>query len=135
MPEASWGRRSGWLTCLTIEPREFGVDREALRVALEAENIEARPVWKPMHLQPVFARFQHVGGTVAEDLFARGLCPPSGSSLSTGDLDRIVRVVRHAHRQVGRARRVSGLPSLKVEKRVFDVALSALGLALLWPLL
>jgi len=134
MPEASWGRHSRWLTCLTIEPREFGVDREALRVALEAENIEARPVWKPMHLQPVFARYQHVGGTVAEDLFARGLCLPSGSSLSTGDLDRIVRVVRHAHRQVGRARRVSGLPSLKVEKRVFDVVLSALGLALLWPL-
>src|SRR5216683_818010 len=104
------------------------VGRGQLRV------LEARPVWKPMHLQPVFARYQHVGGTVAEDLFARGLCLPSGSSLSTGDLDRIVRVVRHAHRQVGRARRVSGLPSLKVEKRVFDVVLSALGLALLWPL-
>src|SRR2546421_354102 len=61
MPEAPWGRPSRWLTCVTIHPSAFGTDREALRLALEAENIEARPVWKPMHLQPVFARYPHVG--------------------------------------------------------------------------
>jgi pyridoxal phosphate-dependent aminotransferase EpsN len=99
MPEAPWGRSSRWLTCLTVEPREFGMDREGLRLALEAENIEARPVWKPMHLQPVFARYPRVGGAVAEDLFARGLCLPSGSSLSSAELERVVQVIQRAHRR------------------------------------
>jgi len=105
MPEARWGRHSRWLTCLTVDPREFGVDREALRLALEAENIEARPVWKPMHLQPVFARHERIGGSVAEDLFARGLCLPSGSSLSVGDLERIVDVIQRARRDAGERRK------------------------------
>jgi len=108
MPEAPWGRASRWLSCLTIDPDEFGMDREALRLTLEAENIEARAVWKPMHLQPVFARYQHVGGAVAEDLFARGLCLPSGSSLSNDDLERVVRVIRRARRGVS-ARRPAAL--------------------------
>ena len=105
MPEAPWGRSSRWLTCLTIEPREFGLDREALRIALEAEDIESRPVWKPMHLQPAFAYCPRVGGGVAEDLFDRGLCLPSGSSLSLSDLERIVGIIRQARRRrsVGRA--------------------------------
>jgi dTDP-4-amino-4,6-dideoxygalactose transaminase len=94
MPEAGWGRHTRWLTCLTIDPAAFGADREAVRVALEAENIEARPVWKPMHLQPVFARYPTVGGTVAEGLFDRGLCLPSGSNLCFADLERIVAAVR-----------------------------------------
>lgn len=94
MPEAPWGRSSRWLTCITIDPGQFGVDREAVRLALAAENIEARPVWKPMHLQPVFAGCDCFGGTVAEDLFARGLCLPSGSNLSSADLERVVAVVR-----------------------------------------
>ena len=55
MPEAPWGECSFWLTCLTVDPQVCGVDREAIRVALDAAEIEARPVWKPMHLQPVFA--------------------------------------------------------------------------------
>lgn len=96
MPEAPWGRSSRWLTSLTIEPREFGVDREAVRLALEAQNIESRPVWKPMHLQPVFAAYHRVGGAVAEDLFARGLCLPSGSNLAVADLQRVVHVIRRA---------------------------------------
>jgi pyridoxal phosphate-dependent aminotransferase EpsN len=108
MPEAPWGRHSRWLTCLTIDPRDFGMDREALRLALEAENIEARPVWKPMHLQPVFAQCQRIGGTVAEDLFARGLCLPSGSNLSTADLERIVEVIRRACRRLSPRRRIPG---------------------------
>ncbi len=109
MPEAAWGRHSRWLTCLVIEPREFGVDREVVRAALEAAGIEARPVWKPMHLQPVFAGYPRVGGAVAEDLFARGLCLPSGSSLTPGDLERIVAVICRAHPRRGSTRRIARL--------------------------
>jgi pyridoxal phosphate-dependent aminotransferase EpsN len=94
MPEAPWNRCTRWLTCVLIDPAKFGVDRETVRLALEAENIEARPVWKPMHLQPVFAGCESFGGAVAEDLFNRGLCLPSGSNLSETDLQRVVDVVR-----------------------------------------
>jgi pyridoxal phosphate-dependent aminotransferase EpsN len=94
MPEADYGRATRWLTCITVDPQRFGADREGIRLALEAVNIEARPVWKPMHLQPVFARCRVRGGTVAQELFARGLCLPSGSSLTAGDLERVVEGVR-----------------------------------------
>jgi pyridoxal phosphate-dependent aminotransferase EpsN len=98
MPEAPWGRSSRWLTCVLIDPKKFGVDREAVRMALAAENIEARPVWKPMHLQPVFAGCECFGGAVASDLFAWGLCLPSGSNLSVLDLERVVAAVRRCLR-------------------------------------
>jgi pyridoxal phosphate-dependent aminotransferase EpsN len=94
MPEAPWGRCTRWLTCIQVEPGVFGADREDLRQALEAENIEARPVWKPMHLQPVFAGCETYGGGVAERLFARGLCLPSGSNLQPTDLARVVAAVK-----------------------------------------
>ena len=93
MPEAAYGQATRWLTCLTIDPELFGRDREAVRLALEAANIEARPVWKPMHLQPVFRDCRVRGGAVGERLFERGLCLPSGSSLTPDDVDRIVRVI------------------------------------------
>lgn len=98
MPEAPWNRCTRWLTCILVDPAKFGVDREAIRLALETENIEARPVWKPMHLQPVFAHCDKFGGEVAEDLFNRGLCLPSGSNLTEGDLQRVVEVVRRLRR-------------------------------------
>ncbi|HEX8272049.1 MAG TPA: aminotransferase class I/II-fold pyridoxal phosphate-dependent enzyme [Longimicrobiaceae bacterium] len=98
MPEAEWGRHNRWLTTLTIDPDAFGADRETVRLALEAENAEARPVWKPMHLQPVFAEFPAVGGAVAEDLFERGLCLPSGSNLAPADLERVVETIRAVRR-------------------------------------
>jgi len=94
MPEADWGRHTRWLTTLTIDAEAFGATPEEVRLALEAENIEARPVWKPMHLQPVFRGFETVGGTVAENLFTRGLCLPSGSNLGEEDLRRVVEIVR-----------------------------------------
>lgn len=94
MPEAEWGRHTRWLTCLTIDAEAFGATPEAVRLALEAENIEARPVWKPMHLQPVYAGYESIGGAVAEDLFARGLCLPSGSAMTEGDIARVVEAVR-----------------------------------------
>jgi dTDP-4-amino-4,6-dideoxygalactose transaminase len=94
MPEAPWGRHARWLSCITIDPAAFGTDRETVRLALEAENIEARPVWKPMHRQPIFAACPTIGGAVAETLFERGLCLPSGSSLTASDLARVTEVIR-----------------------------------------
>jgi dTDP-4-amino-4,6-dideoxygalactose transaminase len=104
MPEAEWGRANRWLTCLTIDEELFGVDREAVRLALEEANIESRPVWKPMHLQPVFASCEAIGGSVAEDLFLRGLCLPSGSSLTEEELHRVVSVIRKCYRSVAVSR-------------------------------
>lgn len=96
MPEAPWGRHTRWLTVITIDPARFGADREAVRLALEAENIETRPIWKPMHMQPIFAGCEVVGGAVAEGLFRDGLCLPSGSAMCSADLERVVAVVRRA---------------------------------------
>ncbi len=89
-PEAPWGQSTRWLTCLTIDPDLAGVTREQVRLALEAENIEARPVWKPMHLQPVFAGAEMHGGKVSARLFDQGLCLPSGAGMSSEDRDRVI---------------------------------------------
>ena len=102
MPEAPWGHCTRWLTCITIDPGVFGADREAIRLALEAQNIESRPVWKPMHLQPVFAGCEHLGGSVSEQLFERGLCLPSGSNLTDGDLARVVDIVASTYQSRAR---------------------------------
>jgi dTDP-4-amino-4,6-dideoxygalactose transaminase len=99
MPEAAFGRATRWLTCLTIAPDAFGCDRETLRLALAAQQIEARPVWKPLHLQPVFAKYEHIGGDVAADLFDRGLCLPSGSNLTASDLDRTIQTILSVNSQ------------------------------------
>ncbi|MEW5804406.1 MAG: DegT/DnrJ/EryC1/StrS family aminotransferase, partial [bacterium] len=80
MPEAPYGKCTRWLTCLTIDPNRCGTDRDAIIAALSRENIESRPVWKPLHLQSAFQGCICRGGTVAEDLFIRGLCLPSGSN-------------------------------------------------------
>ncbi len=94
MPEAPWGRATRWLTCITVDPAQFGATREDIRLALEAENIESRPLWKPMHLQPVFQDCEVVGGGVAEALFRDGLCLPSGTALTDAELERVAAVVR-----------------------------------------
>jgi dTDP-4-amino-4,6-dideoxygalactose transaminase len=94
MPIADYGRPNYWLTVVLITPEQFGVDRETVRLALEAENIESRPIWKPMHMQPVFAGYRIRGGAVSEDLFARGLCLPSGNQMTTEDLERVVSIIR-----------------------------------------
>lgn len=98
MPQVPWGSANYWLSCITIDEKKFGASAEQVRKALEAEHIEARPVWKPLHLQPLFAGCRCRGGAVAEDIFAQGLCLPSGSSLTLGQLERIVGVVRSAAR-------------------------------------
>lgn len=94
MPEAPWGRHTRWLTTLTIDSEAFGATREEVRLALEAVNIESRPVWKPMHMQPVYKQCEAIGGAVAERLFRDGLCLPSSSQLTEQDLERVVEVIR-----------------------------------------
>jgi len=114
MPEAPYGVSNRWLTVVLIDAPRFGAGPETVRLALEAENIEARPVWKPMHMQPVFNagtgkeaipgakttgaarkryRARVVGGAVARDLFLRGLCLPSGTQMTERDLERVVGVI------------------------------------------
>jgi dTDP-4-amino-4,6-dideoxygalactose transaminase len=94
MPEAEFGRSNRWLTCLTVDPPKFGATREDVRLALESENIEARPVWKPLHLQPVFKDCPYYGTGFSVKIFDKGLCLPSGSNLSKEDLERVVDVIR-----------------------------------------
>ena len=83
-----------WLTSILIDPKQTGFDREQLRLRLEEENIESRPLWKPMHLQPVFAACPYYGGSVAEGLFERGLCLPSGSGLSDDEIAYVIEVIK-----------------------------------------
>lgn len=89
MPEASFGRSTRWLTCILIDPGKFGATREDVRLHLDSLNIEARPVWKPLHMQPVFKKYRCRGGEVAEDFFNRGLCLPSASNLTEEELKRV----------------------------------------------
>lgn len=90
MPEASYGSCNRWLTCLTFRPDELSFSPAQAVQHFEKSDIEVRQVWKPMHLQPVYRECRVLGGKVAEDLFARGLCLPSGSSLTESDLTRVV---------------------------------------------
>jgi dTDP-4-amino-4,6-dideoxygalactose transaminase len=92
-PEASGMQANRWLTTVRINPQQAGLDREAVRLALEADNIESRPLWKPMHLQPVFADAPYYGGDAAERAFADGLCLPSGSAMTDTDLERICGII------------------------------------------
>jgi len=90
MPEDPRGHANRWLTCIQVDPEKAGVDRENLRLALADQNIESRPLWKPMHLQPLFADTLMVGGAVSERLFERGLCLPSGSGMTDADRQRVI---------------------------------------------
>lgn len=84
---------NNWLTVMTVDPSECGVTAEDLRVGLEQANIESRPAWKPMHMQPLYAPNQMLGGALAEHVFAQGLCLPSGSSMSDADVGRVLDVI------------------------------------------
>lgn len=130
MPEPPYSKSNRWLTVILIIPDEFGCDHEKVRVALEKENIESRPVWKPMHMQPVFRiaecnglsteckrsagrgieriikrRYEArvVEGKVAEDLFKHGLCLPSGTAMNEEDLDRVIHVIKSCKKKEGLA--------------------------------
>ena len=90
MPIAEPDGCNYWLSCLTLHESLGPNARDALVRALEAEDIEARPLWKPMHLQPVFKGKPSFGGGVSADLFARGICLPSGSGMSKSDRFRVI---------------------------------------------
>ncbi|MPR33773.1 DegT/DnrJ/EryC1/StrS family aminotransferase [Salmonirosea aquatica] len=93
--EGEWSFSNRWLSCMTVFPQQAGgITRERIRLALEKENIESRPLWKPMHRQPVFSEAPYFGGKVAESLFEHGLCLPSGSNLSELDLQRIAECIK-----------------------------------------
>ncbi|MEB2313866.1 MAG: aminotransferase class I/II-fold pyridoxal phosphate-dependent enzyme [Polyangiaceae bacterium] len=96
IPEEPRGRPNSWLTVVQLDPAVVRVSREAVRLALEAEDIESRPVWKPMHLQPVYRTARCRGGAVGEEIFERGLCLPSGSSLTDEERARVVAAFRRA---------------------------------------
>ncbi len=95
-PEGSFSNR--WLTCVLIDSEQSGgVTRETVRLALDAQNIESRPLWKPMHMQPIFADAPFYGDGTSERLFMNGLCLPSGSNLSETDLQRVVKQIKTAY--------------------------------------
>lgn len=93
MPEAQHGKANRWLTVMLLDEK-LDCTPEDIRLALEAENIESRPVWKPMHMQPVFNGTARTGGDVSADIFRRGLCLPSGTAMTDQDLERVVNVMR-----------------------------------------
>jgi len=94
MPEPEGWYSTRWLTILTIDPASFGATTTDIRLALKQENIEARPAWKPMHQQPIFANCKMYGGSVCERLFEQGLCLPSGTSLSEEQQMRVIEIIQ-----------------------------------------
>ena len=97
MPEADLCKSSRWLTTLTIDSQKTGIDRNQIIKALEGENIESRPVWKPMHMQPLYEKAEYVFNgavDVSKYFFANGLCLPSGSNLNINDQGKIIGIIR-----------------------------------------
>src|SRR5665213_1575289 len=98
MPEADYGRATRWLTVILLDDELFGASRVEVQQVLESVDIESRPVWKPMHMQPAFAHARHIGGAVAEKLFDQGLGLPSGSQMTDRDVERVATIVRAVQR-------------------------------------
>ncbi len=96
MPQASYGLHTNWLSCFLIDEKEFGISRDELIKALDKANVDSRPVWKPMHLQALYAGCECFGGEVAVDLSKRGICLPSSSSLSLEDQMYVINCIRRA---------------------------------------
>jgi pyridoxal phosphate-dependent aminotransferase EpsN len=94
MPQARYGLHTNWLSCFLIDAGYFGMTRDELIEALDRSGVESRPVWKPMHLQPLYAGCRRFGGDVAADLFHRGICLPSSSSLLEDDQLHVINAVR-----------------------------------------
>jgi pyridoxal phosphate-dependent aminotransferase EpsN len=94
MPEAPWGLHTRWLSVFLVDEAKLGVSRSELITALGAEDIESRPAWKPMHTQVLYADVDCFGGAVADDIYARGICLPSSSNMTEGDLARVIDTIR-----------------------------------------
>ncbi|QUH19071.1 DegT/DnrJ/EryC1/StrS family aminotransferase [Alkaliphilus sp. B6464] len=91
MPVNEWNEPNYWLSCLTLSGKVRPID---IMEALEKENIESRPVWKPMHMQPFFAQYDYIGGEVSESLFENGVCLPSDTKMTDEDLNRVCEIVK-----------------------------------------
>ena len=96
MPQAEYGLHTNWLSCFLLDERQFGMSRDQLIAVLDSADIESRPVWKPMHLQPLYEACESFGGRVAEDLYLRGICLPSSSSLTVEEQLHVINTVRTA---------------------------------------
>jgi len=94
MPQPQWSFHTNWLSCFFINQREFGASRDSLIRRLEESNIESRPVWKPMHMQPLYSGCERFGGAGSEELHRHGICLPSSSSLTEEDQLRVVNIIR-----------------------------------------
>ncbi len=96
MPQAVGRLHTNWLSVFLVDEHRLGLSRDGLIAALDAANVESRPVWKPMHLQCLFSQFESVGGAVSEDIFHRGICLPSSSSLTEADQTHVINAIRAA---------------------------------------
>lgn len=105
-------RHTRWLSCFLIDEAQFGISSGDLIRHLDAANVEARPVWKPMHKQPLYQEAEHLGGAVAEDLNRRGICLPSSSNLSDEEQAFVIEQVQRVHRQARQARPTISSPGL-----------------------
>jgi pyridoxal phosphate-dependent aminotransferase EpsN len=113
MPEAPYGLHTHWLSCFLIDEHEFGCSRDQLIAHLDAAQVESRPVWKPMHLQPLYGSARLWGGEVADSLFGRGICLPSSSSLTSQEQDHVAAEVLQAgalHRAAAGSRKMREEP-------------------------
>jgi dTDP-4-amino-4,6-dideoxygalactose transaminase len=97
MPEPEWSFHTRWLTCIVVDPSYFKATREDIRIYLEKHNVESRPLWKPMHLQPVFKGYPVHGGDVSANLFRDGLCLPSGTAMTDEELDLVCGLIEKVH--------------------------------------
>lgn len=91
MPVNEWNEPNYWLSCVTLSGRIRPLD---IMMALERENIESRPVWKPMHMQPFFAGYDYIGGDISEKLFENGVCLPSDTKMTNEDLEKICGIIK-----------------------------------------
>ena len=91
MPVNDWDQPNYWLSCITLSGKITPLD---VMEALEKENIEARPVWKPMHMQPFFEKYDYIGEDVSEKLFEKGVCLPSDTKMTDGDLSRVIEIIK-----------------------------------------
>lgn len=91
MPINDWNQPNYWLSCLTLQGKVKPID---VMEALEKENIESRPIWKPMHMQPFFSEYDYIGTDVSEQLFKKGVCLPSDTKMTDGDLEKICKIIK-----------------------------------------
>lgn len=111
-PEAPYGLHTRWLSCFLVNEEEFGMSSNDLIRFLDAANIESRPVWRPMHMQPLYRKYECIGGAVAEDLNRRGICLPSSSNLTEVDQQFVIERIREAHERARPRNTVSGFKAV-----------------------